>query len=168
MIGNAITKYGTDNFNKTILENVPENQMDELEQEYIKKYNSLYPNGYNLLDGGNSNKHHHEKTKKKISEKGKGRIAWNKGISLTEEHKKNLSKSLMGKEGYWTGKSHPQTEETKKKISETNKKLGRIPPSHLGKKRSAETLIKMSEAHKGILHTAETKKKMSELKKRKI
>ena len=54
--------------------------------------------------------HHTEETKKQISEslkayyskktnKGrvKGRVAWNKGKQLTEEHKKNMSEALKGK-----------------------------------------------------------------------
>lgn len=37
-------------------------------------------------------------------------------------------------------------EAERKKVSETNKRLGRTPPSQLGAKRSEETLAKMSEA----------------------
>ena len=37
--------------------------MNAYEVEYMRKYNTLVPNGYNLREGGNSGKHH-EDTKK--------------------------------------------------------------------------------------------------------
>ena len=40
--------------------------MNTYEIEYIRKYNTLVPSGYNLREGGNNGKHH-EETKKKIS-----------------------------------------------------------------------------------------------------
>lgn len=55
----AIDKYGWDNFEHLILEEVSANSKKELqeklsrkEQEYIYKYNTLAPNGYNLTSGG--------------------------------------------------------------------------------------------------------------------
>lgn len=52
-IHNAIQKYGLDNFKLTILEKNIENY-DERERYWIKYYNTLTPNGYNLTIGGNS------------------------------------------------------------------------------------------------------------------
>lgn len=49
----AISSYGWDNFEHIILEEkVQDDEIDEKEMAYIKKYNSLYPNGYNLAKGG--------------------------------------------------------------------------------------------------------------------
>lgn len=66
---NAVKKYGSKKFAVQIVENNITSliEMDKLEKYYINKFNSLYPNGYNFLDGGNSNHTLHEKTREKIS-----------------------------------------------------------------------------------------------------
>ena len=43
------------------------------------------------------------------------------GRVLTEEHRNNISQSLIGKTGYWKDKSKPLSEETKRKIGASNK-----------------------------------------------
>ena len=54
---NAIQKYGWKNFTSEILQdNLTRTQANELEIEYIKKFNSQNPEiGYNISDGGNTN-----------------------------------------------------------------------------------------------------------------
>lgn len=52
LIAKAIQKYGREHFQCQILEKQIENY-NEKEREYIVKYNSKAPNGYNILDGGN-------------------------------------------------------------------------------------------------------------------
>ncbi len=61
LLDKAITKYGADSFEYGILEEVKETskrklhkKLNSLEKHYIKLYNSKTPNGYNVLDGGNS------------------------------------------------------------------------------------------------------------------
>ena len=130
-------------------------ELDEWEQYYIKFYNTLYPNGYNLEEGGRGGVPS-EETRKKLSEIGKGR-------HHSEETKKKLSEYRKGKQ---------LSEETKKKISEANK--GKH--SHnKGKTMSEETRRKMSEAHKGKPAynkgkpmSEEQKKKISEANKRRF
>jgi hypothetical protein len=51
-LNNSIRKYNKENFNVELVEICNINESDEKEQEYIKMYNSLYPNGYNLTKGG--------------------------------------------------------------------------------------------------------------------
>lgn len=51
-LNNAIRKYGKDNFKVVFLRRCSLDQLDELEQQGIKIYGSLYPNGYNLTKGG--------------------------------------------------------------------------------------------------------------------
>lgn len=51
----AIKKYGFNNFQVEILEEVKLDNIDEKEGEYIKKFNSLQPNGYNVQKGGKVN-----------------------------------------------------------------------------------------------------------------
>lgn len=64
----AIRKYGIDNFKLEILEIIDTENWDDvnkLEGDYIVKYNSLVPNGYNLQAKGFSNL---GKNKSKLSE----------------------------------------------------------------------------------------------------
>lgn len=112
VISKAIRKYGRENFNIEIIDKA--NSLDELnllEQKYIKEFNSLSPNGYNL-DTGGKNRNLSEETKLKISlsKKGKkvksktqfikGQIPWNKGKSGPKrKYKPNpkISQILKGK-----------------------------------------------------------------------
>lgn len=57
-IKRALLKYGQNNFYVSILEYNIDNfkELDKLETSYIKKLNTIYPNGYNLTSGGC--KHH--------------------------------------------------------------------------------------------------------------
>ena len=48
----AIQKYGLENFTIEILDEVPENQLEELEKYYMKEFNTLKPNGYNYFEMG--------------------------------------------------------------------------------------------------------------------
>ena len=50
VIAKAIKKYGKENFSFQILEECSEQDLDEKELFYIKSYNSLVPNGYNIID----------------------------------------------------------------------------------------------------------------------
>ena len=50
VIAKAIQKYGKENFSFQILEECSEKELDEKELSYIKYYNSLVPNGYNITD----------------------------------------------------------------------------------------------------------------------
>lgn len=98
---NALKKYGYEKFNWSIIESCEnKEELDEMEFHYIKQYNTISPNGYNLTYGGEGS--HGRKlsneTKEKIrkSLKGKnrskesiekqsktqlGRIPWNKGLN---------------------------------------------------------------------------------------
>jgi hypothetical protein len=48
----AILKYGKDNFNCELIQETSIYELDSLEIHYIVQYNSKYPNGYNLTNGG--------------------------------------------------------------------------------------------------------------------
>lgn len=52
----AINKYGWQKFAVNILEEVPYSELNNREQYYIEKYNTLAPNGYNLTYGGDGGK----------------------------------------------------------------------------------------------------------------
>lgn len=48
----AIRKYGIENFTIEVIESIPRNKLNEKEKYWIKKLNTLTPNGYNLSPGG--------------------------------------------------------------------------------------------------------------------
>ena len=97
---NALIKYGVDNFIWEVIENfLTLEEVNNAEECYIYHFNTLVPNGYNLLPGGN-NRACHESTKKKISEKlkvvgsfvgKKGSDHPNYGTKLSEERKLKIS-----------------------------------------------------------------------------
>lgn len=65
----AKEKYSKNNFLLEIVEsNISEDMIDEKERYYIQLYNSLVPNGYNLSQGGFSNKSISEQGKQKLRE----------------------------------------------------------------------------------------------------
>jgi len=65
-LNNAIRKYGVNEFNVELIEYCEIEKADEREIYYIKTLNSLYPNGYNLKNGGNIFTHS-EESKKRVS-----------------------------------------------------------------------------------------------------
>ena len=163
----SIEKYGFDNFEIDEEFDVAYNKedLDTLEDIYIKAYNSIDKKyGYNHKKGGANGKLSVE-TRMKISESRTGIYCGENhpmyGKTHLEETKKKISKSRKGKTA---GENNPMygvslvpwnkgiktgemKEETKKKISDTLKghaswNKGRIV--------SEETKKKMSEANKGI------------------
>jgi group I intron endonuclease len=72
----AFEKYGEDAFKFEVLIICFDEDVFKFEKEYIKKYNSLSPNGYNVAEGGKFNAHfkgkkHSEETKNIMSIKSK-------------------------------------------------------------------------------------------------
>ena len=89
----AINKYGVDNFVFKLVCITFDNMLDDMEIQYIQKYNCLVPNGYNLRLGGNSGTHNAE-TKQKISESlklryknGNGQESLKKGVITRRKNK---------------------------------------------------------------------------------
>jgi group I intron endonuclease len=87
---NAYQKYGIDNFKFKILCICFDDDTNNYEIEYIKKYNTLYPNGYNLLIGGN-NKKHNEYTINVLKQKLSGENHPNYGKKFSTERRINMS-----------------------------------------------------------------------------
>jgi len=71
---NALRLYGKDAFTWEILIICFDEDMGDYEKEYIKKHNTIRPNGYNLTEGGETGWRHHPDTLAKIkaSKAGKG------------------------------------------------------------------------------------------------
>lgn len=146
----AKKKYGKENFEKRILELFESKyKAFNAQEKYIKEYNTLSPNGYNISwKGGHQCKNSvSNETKRKISESLKG-----------EKH------PLYGKTSHMKGKKH--SEETKRKMSEAKK--GNFIPWNKGIKMSEETKEKLSKSLSGKNHpnwgkclSKETKEKIS-------
>lgn len=66
LIGQAIQKYGKENFSFQILEECNENQLLEKESKYILQYDSLVPKGYNIVLQSQSQNHSFQKYSKLI------------------------------------------------------------------------------------------------------
>lgn len=137
----AIQKYGQEKFSIEMIEEVesPERAYD-LEQFYIKYYNTKAPNGYNLTDGGD------------------GIFGW----EATDEYRKECSERVKQlhkekKVGMY-GKKH--SEETKKKMSEASK--GKPKPWLNGRTCTEETKEKLRKINKGKIISEKTRKKISE------
>jgi|AntAceMinimDraft_16_1070373.scaffolds.fasta_scaffold07422_9 hypothetical protein len=161
---NAIKKYGKENFKREIIEECDPSMNLILETKYIKEYNTLVPNGYNISPtGGNKGGGKlNEITKKRISESLKGKNKGKKhskesrekmskakrGIKLSEEHKKKISESEKGR---------VFSNETKKRIS---KSLKGKPSNNKGVPMSIEQKEKISKANKGRKYSEETKEKL--------
>lgn len=117
----AIDKYGLSSFEVKELCRVPVELLNQQEQRWISKLNTLSPNGYNLTLGGDGSYgfKHDEKAKDKMSKAKKGKpISKITKLALEEALKKN----------------HPRkgvilTEETKVKISKAN--TGHKMPDHV-------------------------------------
>lgn len=115
-IQHAFNKYGKDSFNVDIIEDcVPYEKLDELEVKYIRDYNTISPNGYNLEFGGNPGKIISEESKKKISKSCKGRIPWNKGKKQADDQKLAHSQKMKGRTPWNKGKK--ASKEAKEKMS---------------------------------------------------
>lgn len=53
LLHKALKKFGKNNFSVETVERISEDEWAEKEQYYIEFYNSLVPNGYNIIPGGN-------------------------------------------------------------------------------------------------------------------
>jgi group I intron endonuclease len=106
---NAYKKYGVNNFEYKIICICFDDDTNKYEEQYINKYNTIYPNGYNLLPGGN-NKKHNEYTKKQISEKLKGSKNPNFGIKKTLEQITLMSERMKGTNNPQFGKKFTEQE----------------------------------------------------------
>lgn len=91
LLANSFIKHGLNNFTFTIIKYCTIEELDFYEIKYIKEFNTLVPNGYNLESGGNNKKTINKETKQKLRE-------LNLGKKLTEEHKLNISKGSKARE----------------------------------------------------------------------
>ncbi len=157
----AKKKYNKNNFKREILkycETVNEARL--LEEIYIKKHNTLYPNGYNLSPTGGNGLFgcHSNETKEKLRQINKGKKlsleTKNKlsishtGKKLSNDHKNNISKGL-------------QNRIYKKGIILTEEHKNNISKGLTGRVFSEEHRKKLGIASRNRIVSDETKKKQS-------
>lgn len=141
-------KHGINNFKKEIVEICNENDLNEREKFWIKKFDSINPEiGYNLVEGG------------RYGVKGiKNLVPWNKGVPMTYEQKlvqRNIKLGVPRDDL----KGLKRSEESKFRMSESAK--NRKSEGRLGCKMSEHSKKLISEKKKGVKLSEETKLRMS-------
>jgi len=137
----AIQKYGQQKFSIELVEEVESAERAyELEQYYIKQYDTKVPNGYNLTDGGD------------------GIFGWEASEEYRQECSERVKQLHKEKKVGMYGKTH--SEETKKKMSAASK--GKEKPWLIGRKITEETREKLRQINTGRILSEETRKKISE------
>ena len=159
---NAINKYGWENIeHEVLLTDLDRETAEKREREYISKYNTLVPYGYNLETGGNLEKEISKETREKLrkahtnpSQETREKIsAAMRGRKFSDETRQKMSESFKGR------KLSPQA---RKNISDAKK----------GKRYSPERCAQMSitfggknNPMYGRHHSDETKEKIAATKR---
>lgn len=141
----AVKKYGIDNFTFEILIICFDDERYKFEIEYIKKYNSIAPNGYNLTKGGEGGgfygKKHSQETIDRISQVSKQKYIDNPQLKKDmSERQKIVMNSLEVRNKIKEGLTNSE----KWKLAKENKKLGNCN----NRKPSEETKNKIKESIK--------------------
>lgn len=91
LLRNAIQKYGKNNFKIECLLQCGPEISDYYEKKFIKVYDTLYPNGYNLETGGNKLKKLSKETRSKMSKVKMGHKPY---FNMTEDIRLKISNNL--------------------------------------------------------------------------
>jgi len=143
-VHHAIIKYGSDIVNVDILAMAEWSYLTELEVRAIAAFNTRYPNGYNLTDGGEGTS----------------------GVVRSAETRLKMGVANIGRK--------PSDENIAKlKIINSNRVRGpderaKLSVAHKGKKKSPDHVEKMRSAGTGKTLSAEARAKVSEFNKGKI
>lgn len=152
LLRSAFQKYGEENFTFEVILECRKNERFILEEQKIKEFNTLVPNGYNAtlggMGGGFRGKKHSDETKAKMA-KATSEFYANMSPESKEERKNKI---------ILNSKPIKRSEEYRQKMRNQN----------LGKKLSEETRAKISNSLKSMPHPLkeETRKKISESVKR--
>jgi group I intron endonuclease len=157
----AFNKHGEESFKFEVIIICFDEDVFKFEEEYIKKYNTLSPNGYNVAEGGKSGRNflgktHSEETKQKIGIKSK---EYNSRPEVKERSRKVAIKlnermnsgEIVRHTGKWKkaveegrigNRGAQRTEESKKKISEGLKKFFNTNGSTINREKHSEIMTK--------------------------
>lgn len=117
---NAMRKYSPENFKIELIEEIPDEQLDEKEIYYINLFNSLCPNGYNIQTGGNKGKQHCEESRERMRQAKLGDKNPNFGKPRDDETKQKISEAKQGENHHFFGKE--LSHEHKLNLSKAHKK----------------------------------------------
>jgi group I intron endonuclease len=157
----AIKKYGEESFEWDVVDNCESiEDCCKKEKFYIKEFNTISPNGYNLTEGGNGGIQCQE-TKLKISESLKDYWLKNKkthplNLMDPQKRKEIAIKSWITKKnnGYIPPSGYTMSNESKTKMSKTKNNKNKIKWYNVKTKESIElSLTKMSEYTKLSIST---------------
>jgi hypothetical protein len=120
---NAFKSSGIENFEFSVLYEIPNEELDEIEIREIEERNTLAPNGYNLEKGGNNKKEIHPETREKLRRSHLGhKLSDETKLKMSESQKKIQPK---GKDNWRFGTHRTNIE--KDKISKTlSKKIDKM------------------------------------------
>jgi group I intron endonuclease len=92
LLNRAYKKYGENYFKREIIEYCSIDELNDKEKLYIKQYNTKFPHGYNLTDGGDGMKgyQYNDNQKQNIS---KAKI----GQKYPKEHGEKIRQAKLGK-----------------------------------------------------------------------
>jgi group I intron endonuclease len=159
----AFKKYGEETFKYEVLIICFDEDVFKFEDEYIRKYNSASPNGYNVAQGGKIGMSflgmkHSEETKKKIGEKSKEynnkpevkerarlrAIELNRQMNSGEVVRKSEKWNKAIEEGRIGNRGGKKDDKIKNKISEGLKKYFENNGSPINKKKHSEIMTKIN------------------------
>ncbi|MFT8351139.1 NUMOD3 domain-containing DNA-binding protein [Clostridium saccharoperbutylacetonicum] len=173
-IANAIREYGDDNFRIEVIEdNIPYEALDIKEIQYIKEFNSICPNGYNMEDGGQAFRtdEYREKMSKRVSGENNpmygmcGELNHFYGRKHSEETKLTIGKISKDR---WENMSEEEYEKEIERLGEMNKKLIEMNGGGFkGKHHSEESKEKIKIKLRGKNFSDEHNRKISENSARK-
>lgn len=151
----SIKKYGSDNFLFEIIDKAfSVEDLNKKEEECIKLFNTMFPSGFNLKEGG-SNKKYSSFSKEKMSMARKGKKLTGKALESTTRHLKNLNgnKTIVSNRIAFL-ESFRETEQFKKMSSNIMK--NNWENADFAKKCSERARLPKSESHrinlkKGVL-----------------
>lgn len=92
LLNRAYKKYGEDFFKREIIEYCSVDELNDKEKLYIKQYNTKFPHGYNLTDGGDGMKGYQYDTNQKQNIS-KAKI----GQKYPKEHGEKIRQAKLGK-----------------------------------------------------------------------
>lgn len=163
IIKDLIKKYGTNIFKREIIDYASsQEELSKKEIKYIEKYNTLYPNGYNLtlrlqaIDSYERDNKHSEESKRKISEA-------SKEMWKDKEYREKQHKAV---EDYWKDETHRKIHKERMiEITSSQKYKEKMSNSSKNNWKNEEYRNNVEEARKKVFATEEYHEKMRKINK---
>jgi group I intron endonuclease len=167
LIHSSIKKYGVESFDFEIIfsmKYVDFNIMNLLEEAYIRYYNSLSPNGYNL-DSGGKNKRPSDITRNFISSRTKEAMKYvdYSNINSSNRDENNIKKRRESLMNYYNNRTEEEKQEHKNRSKEINNR------EDVREKKREKMIGKMAgykNPFYGQHHTEEIKEKIRQTKEK--